>query len=232
MKFLIAALTTIALSVPAFADVNVTGNGSVEVTPDVAVLSIHVTARAENSGDAFKTTETQAKQVFALATKLKVANGDVCTHSFAVNPAYEYNAANRPEQKFVGYDANTNISVTFRDMSAAGAALGEFSKINGVRIQGIHFGVSDALRESVIEKARKKAMENARARAQLYANAEGLKLWTVKEIQEQEVYSPRYDSMRQADVGRESAVAAGTSKVSVTVRVTYTMTEDKGPNPR
>jgi uncharacterized protein YggE len=91
------------------------------------------------------------------------------------------------------------------------------------QIGGITFGIDEP--KKVLNEARKKAVADARAKAELYAEAAGVSLGRVVQISEQSAITPPMPMMRMAveTVAQDASVpiAAGQQTVSATVSITY-----------
>lgn len=238
-KFFAALVAALSLSGVAAADVHVNGTGSVPVTPDNAVISVVVTTNGDNTGVAVKSNAAEATKVFdMLKNTYKIADGDICTHTFSVNPVHEQDAKGNWTNRIASWNAVNYMTVTVRDTSKAGDILGAVGSIKGnaVQVKGIHFVVSDALRQKSLNEARQLAVKDAENRARGYVNTAGAELGLVKEIREQDVYIPQYRSemattVRGASMSDSVPVSAGSAKVNVTVQVSYGIRAKDSPLP-
>ena len=91
------------------------------------------------------------------------------------------------------YRASNTVTVTVRDLDKVGDILTRAVAAGSNQISGPNFSVSDP--EKYLAEARKKAVENAIAKASVYANAAGLKLGSILSMVEEgatvPVYAPR-----------------------------------------
>ncbi len=162
--------------------VTVVGNGSASGEPDIAVISLGVEALAESVADA---REEAARAIAAVAGELReagVADDDIRTSSFSISPRYDY----RSDRQLLGYRVANTISVTARDLSGVGALIDRAAAAGGdaARVDGVSFRVEDA---SALEReARINAVEDAKAKAALYAEQLGVALGEVTDAREAE----------------------------------------------
>ncbi len=91
------------------------------------------------------------------------------------------------------------------------------------QINGIAFGIDEP--KKVLDEARKKAVADARAKAELYAKAAGVALGRVVQISESSAVMPPVPMMRMAvEAAAQDAsvpIAAGQQTVSANVSITY-----------
>jgi uncharacterized protein YggE len=110
------------------------------------------------------------------------------------------------------------VRLTVRDVKRLGDILDQAIALGANQINSIGFDVSNA--ETLRDQARKQAMENARRRAELYAQAAGAQLGPVLQIAEGGAeFAPvrRERAVLQASV----PIEPGTRRLEVSVQVTY-----------
>ena len=148
----------------------VTGEGSVTMEPDLALLNLGVDATGDTVAEARDTTAT-AMDAIVKALKLRgLEDKDIQTQSFNIFPMYEYvelveDGRRSGQQVLVGYRVSNTASVKIRDLDNVGEIIDEVAKAGGneTRINGISFTVEDTsgleveLRESAVNDALAKA---------------------------------------------------------------------------
>ncbi|WP_426623658.1 SIMPL domain-containing protein [Leifsonia sp. McL0607] len=72
------------------------------------------------------------------------------------------------------YHAEVGIDVTFSEPTALSDWLSVVSMLDGVTIQGVTWTLTEARRQSITQEARRRAVENAVAKATVYATSLGL----------------------------------------------------------
>lgn len=203
--------------------VTVVGDGSASGEPDVAVISLGVEALAESVADA---REEAARAIAAVVGELReagVAGDDIRTSSFSINPRYDYRS---DRQELLGYRVANTISVTARDLNGVGALIDRAAAAGGdaTRIDGVAFRVEDA---SALERqARINAIEDAKAKAALYAEQLGVALGGVTNVQESDfgVYPVAESRIQFAAADAASAptqLFPGEYEVSARVQATF-----------
>ncbi|QNE34632.1 SIMPL domain-containing protein [Leifsonia shinshuensis] len=72
------------------------------------------------------------------------------------------------------YHAEIGMDVTFSELTALSDWVGVVSLLDGVTIQGVTWSLTEARRQSITQEARRRAVENAVAKATVYATSLGL----------------------------------------------------------
>jgi uncharacterized protein YggE len=159
----------------------VTGEGSVSVAPDHARITAGVTTRAKTVKEA---TDANSRTMAAITTALTgsgVAQKDVQTARFSVQPLYAPQTAGS-EPKLSGYGVSNQVSVIIRDLSKVGDILDRLIAAGATDVGNVAFLVSDPSKAA--DPAREAAVADAQRKAQLYARASGISLGRVAWIAE------------------------------------------------
>jgi uncharacterized protein len=201
--------------------IEVSGVGELTGTPDVLRLDMGVEARAGSVDAALhKANAAMAKVIRALRGR-GVNTKDVRAAGLSVNPDYTYDGS---PPRITGYVATETLNATLRDLDAAGgvasaavAAGGDAARVDGLRLD--LEGDSDLL-----VQARKRAFDDAKAKASTYAEAAGRTLGAVLRVSEQvDRAGPEpmaYRTMGAAD-SASVPVEPGSQRVSVSVTVVW-----------
>lgn len=166
--------------------ISVSGIGEVTIRPDTSWVDVGVTARAD-SVEAARNQAAEAMNKVIEALKAQgIAENDIQTTSFNISPEYDYSSttavlrgyvvSNTVSAKVTG-DAGSIGEKTGKVIDAAAAAAGNTATVNGVR-----FGLSDD--SAAMSDARKRAVEDARSKAQELAGLANVKLGDVTFISE------------------------------------------------
>lgn len=227
------ALALIALTVPTTAlsqgapslagtRLDVVARGEVRRVPDIATISAGVVTQATDARAALAQNAERMARVRTALQRAGVAQRDVSTAQIALQPQYRY-AENQPPV-VTGYQANNVVSVRFRDIGKSGAILDALVAEGANQLTGPSFGVDRP--EAALDEARVAAIGSARARADLYARATGLKIKRIVSISESGDYGappspPVMLQMRAMDAAAKTDVAPGEQTLAVTVNVTF-----------
>ena len=166
--------------------INVTGEGVVYLAPDIATLQLGVLSEADTARDALSSNNKQMAAVIASMKEGGIAEKDLQTSGFSIQPRYVYDNPKQGEEqkppRIVGYTVSNNLSVKIRDLKKVGEVL-DRSVTLGINNGGnIQFGNDDP--GEAISKARASAMKDAKDRAEVLLSAAGAKLGKIIEINE------------------------------------------------
>ncbi len=211
-----ATMTAQQLSQPT---VDVSGEGIVRVVPDEVTISI----RVENTGKNTKTLKDQndatVSQVLKFLKEMKIADKDVRTEYMNLTKNYDYNS------KIYTFAANQAISVKLRDLKKYEELMNGLLDTGINRIDGVAF--SSSKRVALESEARKKAVENAKIKAEEYASVLNQtigKAVSISEFSNQGEPRPMYKSMMMGDSASESegaSIALGEMEIRATVNVRF-----------
>jgi uncharacterized protein YggE len=226
MKALLTCVCLLACSGIASANITLTGTGKVTYTPDLAYVSVGASSDAKTASEAWKRTAALVKKMFEALKRLGVDPKDVQTDTLGVTPRY-LNVQDEPPH-LLGYTANYNLTVTVRKMDLIGRVLDDLVECGANRDVSIRFGCSDP--EKALDRARARAVAEARKKADLYVKGAGAALGQVLTISEDG--GPHWRSYR-FEVAQKMAdaplpIATGRQEMSVSVTVTWAIAHTAG----
>ena len=162
--------------------ITVQGTGSSSVPPDMVEISAGTVSRAQRAATALAENNEKVARLLALVAESGIAEQDVRTKAFSVNPIFEAGGDGSKPLAIVGYEVSNAVSITLRDTETLGAFLDKLTSagVNGIR--GVRFGVSDC--DELLQAIRRAAVSDARARATLYADEAGVALGRVISLAE------------------------------------------------
>ena len=223
----LALSTALALpfAAPALADgafVSVTGEATVEATPDMATISLGVTTDGDTAAAAMAANTAALQAVMARLNSSGIENRDLQTSNLTLNPNWVgYDAGSVPT--IAGYVASNMLNVRVRALDTLGAVLDASIADGANTMNGITFELSTP--RPAQDDARRAAVEDARARATLLVEATGGKLGKILSITENQGYgapSPMYRSEASAD---PVPVASGQIGLMASVTVVFEIAE-------
>ena len=225
-RTILPALLLSALALPAWAEdpvrqITVTGEGMVAAAPDMAWISVGVTHEAVKAGEAMDAMSAAMTQVLAELRAAGIAQTDIQTGQLSLEPRYDYSSPDGVP-KMTGYIASTTLEVRVRALDDLGGVLEAVVNEGANRLGGIRFDVAD--KDAVLDAARRDAVADARARAELYADAGGFTLGALLTLSESGGYSPpmpMYDMRGGAEMAMAVPVAAGEVNFQAMVTMTY-----------
>lgn len=201
--------------------VSVTGAGSVTAAPDTASISIGVVTEAETARDALDGNSAAMSRVIVELKGQKVDPKDIQTTGFSVQPKHQHFKDGKPPV-IVGYRVVNSARIIVRNLENLGAILDQTVSQGSNQINGIQFSIENG--EDLENEARKKAMKDARRKAELYAAAEKAKLGKVITISEDAIVRPPQPMLRPMALearGARVPVEAGSQQITARIRVSW-----------
>lgn len=202
--------------------ITVVGSGSASAMPDVATAQIGVDTQAASPEEATKNNDAQLRAVIDAIKAAGIDEKDIQTAYYNLYADQRYDpATNQPTGVFT-YRVSASLSVKVRDLAKVGAVLGDAVKAGANNISGVSFSIEDTTR--LAEKAREKAVADAKARAQALAQLSGVQVGEVASISEVITGNPGpifYDAASKAGMGGGAPIQPGQLDVGVQVQVSF-----------
>lgn len=230
---LLAATAAVALPAQA-AEVQIQAQGPVvELTvnevvysaPDVAQIGAGVMTRAPTAQEAVRQNAQAMDRVIARLRELGIAERDIQTSNFNLNPQYTYDR-DGGAPTFIGYDVNNQVQVKLRDLDRVGEVLDALVAAGANNIYGPSFMLEAD--ETAKSEARTAAFTRGQEMAQEYARMAGYSGVRLLEISEtfQSYGGPQPVMMRAVaeDASAGTQIAPGEVGTGATVTVKYEMT--------
>ena len=205
----------------------VTGEGSVDLASDMAILSLTVARQAETARAALDANSSAMNEVLTAMKTAGIEARDLQTSAFSIQPNY-YHPPQKPQgdrqpPKIVSYTVRNSLTVRVRDLSTVGTILDKSVSL-GVN-EGGHIRFTNDDPSGAITQARARAVKDAMAKAKTLANAAGVKTGQLLEISEQS-YNPRPMQMARSAMSAGMAadavpVSTGENTYKVIVNVSY-----------
>lgn len=199
----------------------VSATGQTETRPDEANISVGVSSIGATSETATSANNVKINAVVGALKALGVAEADMQTQQLSVS-RIGY-GANRNK-----FEASNTITIRVRDVSKAGAAVQAATRAGANILSGPDLRVSDP--EAASKGAYAAAYKTARARADTYAEAAGLKVVRVLVIRDGGAAPPMqasYETTDMAAAPRLQAapppVFAGSDRSQVGVSVDFAL---------
>ncbi len=202
------------------ATVTVSGAGTVAAAPDMAEITTGVVTQAPTAAEALAANSQAMERLLQSLAGAGVAARDVQTTNISVSPQRRPPRAGQPAE-ITGYEVTNQVRVKVRELARLGRVLDQQVGQGANLVYGIHFGVQDPA--PLLDEARKRAMADARRRAELYAIAASLKVGRVVAVQEAGAALPRPEMLVRATMGAAVPVAPGEQEIAASVTVTFTL---------
>ncbi len=203
--------------------ISVSGLGEVKTRPDMAIITTGVVTEAPSAQDALTKNNAAMAAVIAALKNAGVAEDDIQTSNFSVSPQYPpYQPNQTTTPRVSGYQVSNQVTASVKDLAKLGTTLDALVRAGSNQINGIMFDVQDP--KKVLNEARKKAVAEAKAKAELYAEAAGVSVGRVLQITESGgVVPPQPVMMRayKAEAADAVPVAPGQQTLTASVSVTF-----------
>jgi uncharacterized protein YggE len=199
-----------------------TGEGSVKLAPDRVWVTLAAESRARSARDAQRANTDAMSAVLAKLKSLGFPPDSIRTSGYDVQPEFDYVNG---KQTMRGYVARNAIEVRVDDITIAGDVLEVAVSAGATSVGGLRFDLKD--RAGAEREALRKAVADARVRADAAAGGAGLRVDRVIRIEEQRSspIEPRPIMMaRQTMVGNQELAAPPVAPGEIEVRSTVTMT--------
>jgi len=187
MRILLAALMVAAFTLacpPVQAVerlVTVTGEATVAVAPDSAVIRIGVTSQGKSAGEASDANTKKMTSVLAAIKASGIADRDIQTSRLSLQPQYDPNKSG--PARLTGFQVTNQVTVRIREIDKLPAILDHAIGAGANEMSGIEFIVSD--QSKLLDQVRDEAIADARRKAELYAKAAASRLGPVVSITEE-----------------------------------------------
>ena len=213
----------VALAVPSFglaSEIVVQGQGSVEQAPDMATITLGSQFAAKQADDALDQVSEATATVLATLTELGVEAKDVQTSGLYLNPVWDDSYNRHGGRNIRGYSAGNTVHIRVRDLDKLGGLLDQVVEDGANTFNGLSFGLQDST--DAKNEARRRAVADARAKAELYAEAAGVSLGKIIELTDGVTSSPQPVFMGRSAMVMSDAVPIAEGEVSTSARVTIT----------
>jgi uncharacterized protein YggE len=171
--------------------ITVTGEGTVEGAPNLALITLGVVSEAQAASEALSANSQSMNRIIGALKEGGIEARDLQTYGFSVEPVYsqppearDQSTPFRPE--IVGYRVQNNVTLRIRDLARVGAILDQVVTLGANSISGPSFTVDNPT--ALQDQARNAAIADALRKGKLYAGAAGISLGPIFRIDEN--YTP------------------------------------------
>lgn len=202
----------------------VSGTGKASAVPDTAFVSFGVTKTAPTVEAAQNQVNQIANTITGDLKALGIAQKDIQTTNYNVNPNYDYTSG---KQTTNGYIVSENIEVKIKPVEKANKAIDIATAAGVNQIGGITFVLNEDEKKKLQQQATQEAIKNAKAQARMLADAAGIRLGRIADIQtgQSEPIMNKYATLdARGGVGEAlppTELNPGENTVTVTVSLGY-----------
>jgi uncharacterized protein len=195
--------------------VTVVGQGEVQGTPDTLTTNVSIEFLAPDVTTAMNQTSGRQQAVIDALVGSGIDRKDIRTTQVSLQPQFGDNNNN-----IVGYRASNSISVKIRKLDSASQALALIVSTGGdaTRINSVNYSIEDD--SQLVKDARARAFNDAKDRAEQYAQLSGLSLGKVLTISEVAGSTPPVP-MPRAAMAEAVPLSPGQQTVGFSVTVAW-----------
>jgi hypothetical protein len=211
---------------PAPSVIIVSGNAQLLVAPDEATVRLGVVRQATTAQTAQEQANAVVQEILSSIGKVGIPANQIQTARLVLTPVYApRNPDSRDAPRIVAYNATNSVSVRVSNLSLVGGVIDAGLKAGANQLEGVQFGLRNDTASR--EEALKQAVQEARSKAQVMADALRVNLAEVLEASEGGVSvvlfaengaSPR---LSFAASSAETPVAPGQIQVHANVTIRY-----------
>lgn len=224
MKKMILVLTLITTMVQAqegkmIPQISVAGEGKIKVTPDEVLITVGVENSGKEAAEVKKKNDATIDAILKSIKKNGIPITDFQSQRVSLNKNYDY------ETKESNYVASQSVVIHLKDLKKYEALMIDLMN-NGVnQIQGVQFKSSKI--EQYETEARKKAVLNAKKKAEDYASALNQKVgkaFLISDAGQTNYPQPMYANMMSKSMDAENAqetLAIGEIEVVANVSINF-----------
>lgn len=203
-----------------------TGTGEAIGVPDQLSFSLAVKAEGDSVSEALGQANATTRDVIGALRDEGVQSDDIQTTGLSINPHYDYSSEGPPV--LIGYGVSQRASVLVRSLADAGNALSASVEAGGdaVRLGDLRLQIGD--KDALLRQARQAAVEEAKTKAEEYAEAAGRELGEVTSLREmvstpqsgRDYYALERAALTAGDLSKVP-IRAGSTDLKVTVAVVW-----------
>jgi hypothetical protein len=193
--------------------ITVTGNGTVDATPDRASFDFGVTTNGATAAEALSRNSSEARAIVVALKKAGVADADVQTTQVSLWPQTSSNGS-----RITGYQASNSVQVT-AGLGNSGALVDAAVGAGANNVGGPNLDTAD--KAALYDEALKSAIRDAKEKAQAIADGVGLTLGSLVKVDEGGSSAPMPLFAQDRAAAESVPIEAGTQHVQATVTVTY-----------
>jgi len=202
--------------------VSLSANAEVEAAPDLAVVSFSVSVQETSRAKAYEHASAIAEQIRATLRKHEIDAKSANVGGFTLAPVYDYTA----KRKLKGFRVDFDVQLKLRDFAKAADLAEEFGSLDNASETSLGYELADP--EAARKNAIVKAIEKARAEAEIAAAAGGRKLGRMTNLSIGEIEMPVHITrgvMKRAALALNEAPTEGftpsSKKISAHVTVEF-----------
>jgi uncharacterized protein YggE len=192
--------------------ITVSGSGSATATPNQAMFTFGVSTKAKTAVQALAANSTAMRKLIDALKAAGISSASLQTAYVSLSPV-----TSEDGQEIVGYSASNSVTATIASANRAGEIVDAAVAAGANLVDGPSLTISD--QSSLYHTALKAAIADARAKAQVLADASGLHVGAVASVEENGVSAPLPYTDRAAVAS--APIEVGTQQITASVTVMF-----------
>jgi len=204
----------------------VSGESKRFVKPDRVTVTFSSTIEGKDVRDIQRRSSEAVDKATAAILALGVEEKELTTSNYNITPKYDYTSG---KNVIDGYASTISLNVKTKLITKVADIIDAATK-NGINnVSGLSFYLEDS--EKVKQELKLEAIENAKAKANELASKSGLRLGTLKNVEEGGNYYPMYSNSGASPLAMEKTVTSdstinlnvqpGESEMNVNITLVY-----------
>ncbi len=217
--------------------ISTSGTATTSVNPDKVSVSIGVETNSTTAADAAAANAKLMQKIIDALKALGVTDSQIATSYYSLFPVYGTASPVcidiypqppncKPRSEVTGYRAVNSLTVTVDASSDMGKIIDAAVKAGANNVNGASFFVSETKQQDIRDSLIKKAIDNAKSRADKAASAVGMNVTGVQSINLNDIYFPviyKDFAMSAAGGAQSTPIVPGQQQVTMNVQVVFTM---------
>jgi uncharacterized protein len=193
--------------------ITVTGDGTVDATPNQASFDFGVTTSGATAADALSRNSSEAGAIIEALKKAGVSSSDIQTTQVSLWPRTSSDGT-----EITGYQASNSVHVTAA-LDKSGSLVDAAVRAGANNVDGPSLDTAD--KSALYGEALKQALAEAKGKAQAIAAGAGLTLGRLVKVDEGGSPSPMPLFAQDRAAAASVPIEAGTQHIEASVTVTY-----------
>lgn len=210
---------------PARNVLTVSGESTITTSPDKAEVYLNIEKKAETADGARILNSEASNAVIAALKAMGIKKEDIETTSFTIYPEQRYDE-DTEEYITTGYVVRNVIKVTTYKAEEAGEIIDTAVKAGANSVENVNFGLTTEKKQKVDKEALAAAAELAKSRAEAMADAAGVSLKKLTNVEGSSGYTPYIYYGARMEMAMDSAAKAAPTAImpqTLEVRATSTL---------
>ena len=200
--------------------ISISGQGKVLAKPDVGQISLSVISENSTVAAAQEDNTEKMNKIIEGLKEMGIEEKDLKTTNYTIYPKYQYLYG---KSNIIGYKVDQTLQVKIRQLDKVSSVLNKATELGVNQIGSLSFTFDNP--EKLQAEARKKAIDNAKEKAEVLANDLGVKLGRIISFSESVSQPPiPYYFAEKLDVGggaETPQIETGQNEITANVTITY-----------